>query len=70
MIQPQVTPQHSSCPISCDLLTDPLRTYGHHTIEEAILGWLSEGMIHAPLTRNLLDEDAGLRQRSSSVEIN
>jgi hypothetical protein len=48
-------PQHFICPISCDLMTDPLVSiYGHHYQREAILGWLSEGNDTCPLTRNPL----------------
>jgi hypothetical protein len=48
-------PEHFICPISFDLMTDPLISiYGHHYQREAILGWLSQGNSTCPLTRNAL----------------
>jgi hypothetical protein len=48
-------PEHFVCPISFDLMTDPLVSiYGHHYQREAILGWLSQGNSTCPLTRNTL----------------
>ena len=48
-------PDNFICPISFDLMTDPLVSiYGHHYQKEAILGWLNEGNSTCPLTRELL----------------
>lgn len=48
-------PEHFICPISCDLMTDPLVSiYGHNYQREAIIGWLSQGNGTCPLTRNPL----------------
>ena len=48
-------PENFICPISFDLMTDPLvSVYGHHYQKEAILGWLSEGNCTCPLTRKPL----------------
>jgi hypothetical protein len=52
----EVTPPESfTCPISFDLMTDPLVSiYGHHFQKAAILGWLVEGNCTCPLTRKPL----------------
>ena len=48
-------PENFICPISFDLMTDPLVSiYGHHYQKEAIIGWLSEGNCTCPLTRKPL----------------
>ena len=48
-------PENFICPISFDLMTDPLVSiYGHHYQREAIIGWLSQGNNTCPLTRNPL----------------
>ena len=48
-------PQNFICPISFDLMTDPLVSiYGHHYQKEAILGWLNQGNSTCPLTREPL----------------
>ena len=48
-------PEEFICPISFDLMTQPLVSiYGHHYQKAAILGWLSEGHRTCPLTRKPL----------------
>jgi hypothetical protein len=48
-------PENFICPISFDLMTDPLISmYGHHYQREAILGWLGQGNSTCPLTREPL----------------
>ena len=48
-------PENFVCPISFDLMTDPLVSiYGHHYQRAAILGWLREGNCTCPLTRKPL----------------
>ena len=48
-------PENFVCPISFDLMTDPLVSiYGHHYQRAAILGWLKEGNCTCPLTRKPL----------------
>jgi len=48
-------PENFICPISFDLMTNPLVSiYGHHYQKEAILGWLCEGNCTCPLTRKPL----------------
>jgi hypothetical protein len=48
-------PENFICPISFDLMTDPLISiYGHRYQREAILGWLGQGNSTCPLTRKPL----------------
>ena len=48
-------PENFICPLSLDLMTDPLVSIcGHHCQKEAVLGWLNQGNSTCPLTRELL----------------
>ena len=49
------SPEKFLCPISFDLMTDPLVSiYGHHYQKEAIIDWLNQGNSTCPLTREPL----------------
>jgi hypothetical protein len=63
------TPENFICPISFDLMTDPLISiYGHHYQREAILGWLSQGNKTCPMTRNPLS--LGMLVSDSRLQFN
>lgn len=48
-------PEHYICPITCELMTDPLVSiHGHHYQSDAILAWLNKGNNTCPLTRKPL----------------
>ena len=62
-------PENFICPISFDLMTDPLVSiYGHHYQREAILGWLSQGNKPCPMTRNPLS--LGMLVSDSRLQFN
>ena len=49
------SPEKFLCPISFDLMTDPLVSIcGHHCQKETVLGWLNQGISTRPLARELL----------------